>query len=117
SLHQLPIIFACENNLYSVYSHLRVRQPSHREVYQQAIGHGVRAEQLDGNDPLTVHGATARAVLHARNGEGPTFLEMLTYRWREHCGPNYNNQLGYRMPDEVAEWSEKDPLATFERRL
>lgn len=54
SLHRLPVVFVCENNLYSVYSPMNVRQPSHREVFQQAQGHGIPAEQVDGNDPEAV---------------------------------------------------------------
>ena len=55
SLHHLPIVFVCENNLYSVYSPMEVRQPAHREVFQLAAGHGITAHQGDGNDPLAVH--------------------------------------------------------------
>ena len=82
SLHQLPIIFVCENNLYSVYSPMGVRQPAHREVWQLAAGHGVAAHQGDGNDPLAVYALARAAAAHARSGQGPVFLELTTYRWR-----------------------------------
>lgn len=117
ALHRLPIVFACENNLYSVYSPIEVRQPKDRPVFQQASGHGVPAEQVDGNDPLAVAAAARRAVDRARSGGGPGFIEMLTYRWREHCGPNFDNHIGYRTEGEYLEWRERDPLATFEARL
>lgn len=117
ALHKLPVIFACENNQYSVYSHLRVRQPAGLEVYQQAIGHGLPAEKVDGNDPLAVLAAAERAVARARQSDGPTFIEMTTYRWREHCGPNFDNHIGYRTQAEFEEWAARDPLARFEATL
>ena len=81
SLHQLPIVFVCENNLYSVYSSMSVRQPAHREVWQLAAGHGVAAHQGDGNDPLAVYALARAAAAHARSGQGPVFLELKTYRY------------------------------------
>lgn len=117
SLHRLPVVFVCENNLYSVYSPMSVRQPAHREVVEQARGHGLLARQGDGNDPLAVHALMAEAVAHARARRGPVFLELKTYRWREHCGPGYDNHIGYRTEAEFLAWQARDPLATFERRL
>jgi TPP-dependent pyruvate/acetoin dehydrogenase alpha subunit len=117
SLHHLPIIFVCENNLYSVYSPLSVRQPAHREVWQLAAGHGVTAHQGDGNDPLAVYELTRAAAAHARSGRGPVFLELKTYRWREHCGPGFDNHIGYRTEAEYLAWRERDPIGNFESRL
>jgi pyruvate dehydrogenase E1 component alpha subunit len=117
ALHRLPIVYVCENNLYSVYSPLHVRQPAHREVWQLAAGHGIAARQGDGNDPLAVFELTRAAVAQARSGQGPVFLELPTYRWREHCGPGFDNHIGYRTEDEYLTWRERDPVATFENRL
>jgi pyruvate dehydrogenase E1 component alpha subunit len=117
SLHRLPIVFVCENNLYSVYSPMRVRQPAHREVMQLAAGHGIAAHQGDGNDPLAVHDLMRAAATHARFGEGPVFLELKTYRWREHCGAGFDNHIGYRTEAEYLAWRQRDPIATFEQRL
>lgn len=117
SLHHLPIVYVCENNLYSVYSPLHVRQPAHREVWQLAAGHGIEAHALDGNDPLAVYAATAAAAARARAGEGPVFLELKTYRWREHCGPGFDNHIGYRTEAEYLAWRERDPIANFAARL
>lgn len=117
SLHRLPIVYVCENNLYSVYSPLEVRQPAHREVWQLAAGHGIEAHQADGNDPLTVYDLTRNAVSNARSGRGPVFLELKTYRWREHCGPGFDNHIGYRTESEYLEWRGRDPIANFEYRL
>jgi pyruvate dehydrogenase E1 component alpha subunit len=116
-LHRLPIVFVCENNLYSVYSPLSVRQPAGREIFELACGYGMLAHQDDGNDPLRVYDLTSEAVEHARSGRGPVFLEFKTYRWREHCGPNFDNHIGYRTESEFREWEKRDPIATFGRLL
>ena len=108
-LHDLPVIFVCENNLYSVYTRLDARQPN-RPLTALAEAHGVPSEQVDGNDVALVRAATARAVDRARGGGGPTFLLLDTYRWREHCGPNYDNHIGYRTEAEFEEWRTLDPL-------
>jgi TPP-dependent pyruvate/acetoin dehydrogenase alpha subunit len=117
SLHKLPIVYVCENNLYSVYSPMHVRQPAHREVYELAAGHGIDAHQGDGNDPLATFSLMQDAVAHAREGRGPVFLELKTYRWREHCGPGFDNHIGYRTEAEYQEWRARDPIANFEQRL
>jgi len=110
-------VFVCENNLYSVYSPLRVRQPRGREVFQLALGHGVEAHQGDGNDVIQVFELAQKAVEKARQGGGPTFLEFKTYRWREHCGPFYDNEIGYRSEQEFLEWKRLDPLKRFKDHL
>jgi pyruvate dehydrogenase E1 component alpha subunit len=117
TLHHLPIVFVCENNLYSVYSPLHVRQPSQRQVYEVTAGHGLRAQQGDGNNPLAVHALMTDAIGHARGGNGPVFLELMTYRWREHCGPGFDNHIGYRTENEYLAWKERDPIARFEQQL
>jgi len=117
SVHRLPMVFVCENNLYSVYSPLSVRQPTGREVFRLASAHNIPALQVDGNDPLAVHSAMQAAVAQARAGKGPSFIELKTYRWREHCGPGYDNDLGYRTEAEFLAWQKRDPVGTFETRL
>ena len=116
-LKNLPVVFACENNSYSVYSPLEVRQPEGRQVFQQAASYGLEAVQIDGNDAEEVSRIAAMAVEKARAGGGPTFIEMITYRWREHCGPNFDNDIGYRTESEYLSWREKDPIAALRERL
>ena len=70
-----------------------------------------------GNDAVAVHELTASAVAKARAGGGPSFLEFTTYRWREHCGPNYDNDLGYRSREEFEHWKTLDPLPRLAERL
>jgi len=112
-LENLPVIFVCENNLYSVYSPLEVRQPKTREIYELAKGHGLPSSQGDGNDITEVIRQSGEAIERARRGKGPSFLEFSTYRWREHCGPYFDNQIGYRTEQEYLEWKEKCPIKRF----
>jgi len=116
-LKGLPVVFVCENNLYSVYSPLSVRQPAGRKISDLARGHGVESYQGDGNDVTEVYSLAEQAVRKARRGGGPTFLEFITYRWREHCGPYYDNELGYRTESEFSEWKERCPIRSLEERL
>ena len=112
-IHSLPILFICENNLYSVYSGLEVRQPVDRKIYKMVSALGISAQHGNGNDVEEV----ARKVKHAKTmilkSGGPQFLEFDTYRWREHCGPNFDNNIGYREESEFLKWKKKDPLKNF----
>lgn len=116
-LKKLPVVFVCENNLYSVYSPLSIRQPKEREVYELAKGHGMTSVQGDGNDVEEVYHQSRLAVERARNGLGPTFLEFPTYRWLEHCGPNDDTSMGYRTEEEVRQWKKKCPISRLEQKL
>jgi pyruvate dehydrogenase E1 component beta subunit len=116
-LKQLPVLFICENNLYSVYSPLAVRQPEGREIHELVRGLGLSTSHGDGNDPEAVSDLVAAAVASIRGGGGPWFIEFATYRWLEHCGPNYDNDLGYRTEAEYLDWRERDPVATYRNAL
>lgn len=116
-IRNLPVIFVCENNFYSVFSPISVRQPECREVFELARGHGMDSFQGNGNDVLVVYELAQHAVDKARQGGGPTFLEFETYRWREHCGPNYDNDLEYRTESEFQKWKDRCPIETFKERL
>jgi len=115
-LKRLPVVFVCENNLYSVYSPMEVRQPA-RSIAGLAAGHGLAVASGDGNDVEAAYGLTRTAVDRARDGGGPSFLEFATYRWLEHCGPNYDNDIGYRTEAEFFAWRAGDPLTRLEQRL
>ncbi|MEI6149590.1 MAG: thiamine pyrophosphate-dependent dehydrogenase E1 component subunit alpha [bacterium] len=116
-VRKLPVIFVCENNLYSVYSPLGVRQPADRAIWRFAAGYGMAATHGDGNDAPAVHALARQAVDHVRSGKGPFFLELATYRWREHCGPHFDNDLGYRTVEEFQEWQVCDPISRLETHL
>lgn len=110
ALKNLPVIFICENNLYSVYSPMSVRQPKGRSNLSIANAHGIEGFVADGNNVLEVYNLTKNAVQKAQSGRGPTYLEFSTYRWREHCGPNFDNDIGYRSQAESDKWMLRDPL-------
>ncbi len=116
-LKKLPVLFVCENNLYSVYSPLRVRQPESRSIAGMVEGLGLPACCGDGNDVVEVYGMTSEAIAGIRGGSGPRFLEFSTYRWLEHCGPSYDNNLGYRTEAEFLDWKAKEPISRFESSL
>ncbi|MCA9472058.1 MAG: thiamine pyrophosphate-dependent dehydrogenase E1 component subunit alpha [Nitrospirales bacterium] len=109
-LHNLSIVFVCENNRYSVYSPLSVRQPTTRDIIEIAEAHGCEGKRVDGNDVEAVYEASRQAVAKARSHGGPTFLECQTYRWREHCGPNFDNDLGYRHKSETEHGQADCPI-------
>lgn len=113
----LPVLFVCENNLYSVYSPLRVRQPLTRTIVQVAQGLGMKATAVDGNDVTDAYQKTQVALAEIRSGSGPQLLEFSTYRWLEHCGPNYDNDIGYRTEAEYLDWRAKEPIASFSASL
>ena len=106
----LPVVFACEDNGYSVYSPLSVRQPASRSLSHVAAGHGITVASVDGNDVLAVQAVAGAAVERARAEGSPSFIEMTTYRWREHCGPAFDNDIGYRTEAEFETWLELDPI-------
>jgi len=109
-IHNLPVLFICENNLYSVYSGLEVRQPKGRKIFEMAKAFGIESSHGDGNNVQQVSDYVELARNKILSGSGPQFLEFDTYRWREHCGPNYDNDIGYRKEEEFLEWKKKDPL-------
>ncbi|MDB4797069.1 thiamine pyrophosphate-dependent dehydrogenase E1 component subunit alpha [bacterium] len=114
---KLPVLFLCENNLFSVYSPLSVRQPEGRSIAKMAEGLGMKSSTGDGNDVAEVYAKTIEALARIRAGGGPELLEFSTYRWLEHCGPNYDNDLGYRTEAEYLAWKAKEPITRFESVL
>jgi TPP-dependent pyruvate/acetoin dehydrogenase alpha subunit len=117
SLKKLPVIFVSENNFFSVYSPLSVRQPAQRNNIAIAEAYGIYADKGNGNDVLEIFERSAKALEYLRRGLGPAYLEFDTYRWREHCGPNFDNDLGYRTEDEYLKWRKRCPIEYLERVL
>jgi pyruvate dehydrogenase E1 component alpha subunit len=116
ALHKLPVVFVCENNEFSVYTRLTERQPD-RPIYRVAEAHGVAACAGDGNDVEAVLSIAQAAVVKARQGEGPQFIELKTYRWREHCGPSFDDDLNYRSKPEIESGLKDCPIAKLLTRL
>ncbi len=114
---KLPVVFICENNLYSVYSPLSVRQPKKRSIAKMVKSMGLNVISCDGNDIIKIYNTIKKATNETRNGNGPYFLEFFTYRWREHCGPNFDNHIGYRTPAEFEKWKKKDPIKKLLKKI
>lgn len=119
AVHQLPVLFVCENNLYSTESPMSVRLPEGGDLCERARAFRLTANCVDGNDVFAVHDAAQAAIDHIRAGKGPYFLELMTYRWLEHVGPFYDHELGrtYRTAEEVEEWKKSDPILRAEAWL
>jgi TPP-dependent pyruvate/acetoin dehydrogenase alpha subunit len=117
AVRKLPVLFICENNLYSVYSPLSVRQPQGRSIAKMVEAMGIQVGVGHGSDILTSQQLMRQAVNKVRAGSGPCFLEFSTYRWREHCGHSFDNDIGYRTQEEFLEWQAKDPLLLLESNL
>ena len=112
ALKQLPIVFFCENNFYSVQSPLATRQPP-RSLRAWAEAHQVAAVVADGVNVLAVHDAAAAAIARAREGAGPTFIEAPVYRFRAHGGAGDDSRTGYRDEAECRAWETVCPLTLF----
>jgi pyruvate dehydrogenase E1 component alpha subunit len=113
SLWDLPVLFCCENNLYAMGTALE-RSESTTNLVLKAAAYGMPAWSVDGMDVLEVEEAAAGAAATVRNGGGPVFLELQTYRFRAHS--MYDPEL-YRDKGEVEHWKERDPLVTFVERM
>lgn len=106
-LWKLPVIYICENNNYAMGTSVE-RTSNVVDIYKLADGYEMPADQLDGMHPETVHEGVARAVKRAREGGGPTLLEIKTYRYKGH---SISDPQKYRTKEEVDEYKAKDPIA------
>jgi pyruvate dehydrogenase E1 component alpha subunit len=113
ALWHLPVLFACENNHYSMGMALE-RAEAQTDLALKAAGYAVASWAVDGMDVLAVEEGTKRAVTAIRAGGGPVFVEYQTYRFRAHS--MYDPDL-YRDPAEVAAWKERDPIPAFQAVL
>jgi pyruvate dehydrogenase E1 component alpha subunit len=116
-IKKLPVIFICENNLYSVYSDLKYRQPKTRKIYKLVKSFGIQAYKCNGNNVLDSYNTLIKARNFLLKKKQPVFIEFSTYRWLEHCGPNYDNDLKYRSEDEFNNWKKKDPIKILKQYL
>ena len=116
SLHQLPIMFVCENNLYSTYSRQTARQVD-CDIAGRARAFGVPSRRLYGNDALGIFRSARQAIAKVRKGHGPQLLELETYRWLGHVGPEDDDYLNYRPMDELDKWKKLCPIEAIEKIL
>jgi pyruvate dehydrogenase E1 component alpha subunit len=112
-LWKLPVIFICENNNYAMGTSVE-RTSNVVDIYKLADAYEMPADMVDGMSPEAVHDAVARAVKRAREGDGPTLLEMKTYRYKGH---SMSDPQKYRSKDEVEEYKERDPIEVTKDKL
>ena len=113
AIWKLPVVFLCENNKYGM-SFSTEKSFAIENIAERAAGYGIPGVTVDGNDVEAVHQAVGNAVARARQGEGPTLVESVTYRWKGHSKSDKNL---YRTKEEIAEWRERDPILRFERAV
>jgi len=105
-LWKLPVIFVCENNGYAMGTSVE-RTTNMLDIYKMGFGFDMPSAAVDGMDVVAVHNAMDEAVQRARAGEGPTFLEIRTYRYKGH---SMSDPAKYRTKEELEEYKGKDPL-------
>ena len=116
ALKKLPVIFICENNLYS--THLPISAClADTDIYKKAEAFKMPGVKVDGNNVVDVHKVAKKAIENARLGKGPTLIECMTYRWRGHVGPSYDLDKGLRSKEELEYWMNRCPIKRLEEFL
>lgn len=110
-IKNLPVLFVCENNQYSVYTNIKSRQPKNRRIFQMVKSMGIESKSCDGYDADKTYSILNNSIKKIKKNYKPIFLEFSTCRWLEHCGPNDDTPLNYRSKSELKNWKEKDPLS------
>lgn len=116
ALHRLPLLVLCENNGFAAHTGLHDRGAPDL-IGERARAFGVATHVMDGNDPLQLAARLGAVVAAMRAGGGPAFCEVQTYRTCSHVGPESDDILGYRAPEEVIKWRLRDPLRFLEEVL
>ena len=117
AVNNLPVLFVCENNFFSVYTPLKDRQPKMRNIVNIVRNNGIYSLSGDGNDAVKVYNLAQKSINYIKKNNRPAFLEFKTYRWLEHCGPNWDDELGYRKKGELSKWIQKCPLKNIEKKI
>ena len=113
SLKKLPVIFICENNLYS--THMPVSAClADTDIYKKAAAFNMPGVRIDGNNVVEVYRTAKKAINDARRGKGPALIECMTYRWRGHVGPSDDLDKGLRSKEELDYWMDRCPVKALE---
>jgi pyruvate dehydrogenase E1 component alpha subunit len=113
AIWSLPVVYVCENNQYAMSYPVRKAFAIER-ISDRAAAYGMPGETVDGNDVLAVYEAVSKGVKRAREGQGPSLIENVTYRWRGHSRSDVNR---YRTKEEIESWKEKGPIKRFSKHL
>lgn len=116
SLHNLKILFVCENNFYSVYSNLNVRQNENLKIFKSANNYKVESLRMMGHEPDKIFKKIKEIRKKIITNSRPYLIEFLTYRNMEHCGVNIDDNLNYRPKDELKRWKKKCPITYFRNK-
>lgn len=117
ALKKLAVIFVCENNRYAIHTHQSRRQAS-LDICRRIHSYGIPAERIEDNNTLQIYDRLNAAATCLRAGDpGPFFFECMTYRWKEHVGPNEDFDLGYRRREEAQPWIEGDEVKRLKSML
>lgn len=116
SLKKLPVIFVCENNLYSTHMPISACL-AETNIYKKAEAFKIPGIRVDGNNVIEVFKIAKEAVESARSGRGSTLIECMTYRWRGHVGSSYDLDKGLRSKEELDYWMNRCPIKMLEEFL
>ncbi len=116
SLYNLPMVFICENNLFS--THLPVfKRHNNQNLFEKARVFNIKAIRIDGNNPFEVYTTANECIENVRKGNGPVFIECMTFRWLAHVGPTPDLDIGYRKKKDVEFWMERCPIKAIKHIL
>lgn len=116
SLRKLPVVFVCENNLYSTHMPIGACLAD-TDISKKAAMFNMPGIRVDGNNAIEVFLVAREATERARRGEGPTLVECMTYRWRGHVGPNFDLDKGLRSEEELRYWMERCPIKMIQELM
>lgn len=113
SVWKLPVVFVCDNNQYGMSMGVH-KAMNIEHISSRAVAYGIPGQTVDGNDVLAVYRAVKTAVERARQGQGPSLVDNVTYRWRGHSKSDRNL---YRTPEEIEAWKARCPIHRFKQVL
>ncbi len=117
AVNSLNVIFICENNEFSVYSNLKSRQPKNRKIHALVKKIGIKSFFSNGQKIDDIEKKMRLSVSYVKKNKKPSFVEIKTTRWLEHCGPNDDSNLGYRSISKLKKWKKNDFLTNLEKKI
>lgn len=116
ALYKLPLLFVCENNSFSTHMPDFLRQ-SNTRIFDRIKGFNIESKRIDGNNAVEIYSNTLDIVKTLRDGKGPFLLELMTYRWLAHVGPEEDVDVGFRTKDEIDRWKKRCPIKILKNYL